>query len=276
VLSEQVRVVGLAVRREALVLAGVLVFVSGMLLLDLEESGGRVDFAPLPPIILLALGGLAPFAIWKGERIFGDAHLWTLPFDRRPHAFAKVIAGALWLLAAVAGMYAWLLLLALVTGGSIGETETRMLAGLGGVKDLTPVNWSTPAWQWATPFTTVLLGYLFGSTLLLGFRRPLLWLAGAVAAFFAIVALDEADVANGFAHAFFDTVIAGGYGLETAVGLGDSQEMDGVPPNPGAHTSVLVVHYILPSLQRTAPALLLWTACGLIALWIAAWRHRER
>jgi hypothetical protein len=276
VFIEQVRLVGLAVRREAAVLALVLACITVFVLLEAFRTGERINFQPLPPIILLALGALAPFAVWKGERIFSGAHLWTLPVERRWHALLKVLAGAVWLLTAVAGLHLWLLGISLVTGGSVGEAETRMLAGPGGIDDLTPVPWSTRPWEWAMPFVAALLAYLFGSALVLGFKHPLRWLAGAVAAFIALLAFDEADLADGLSRFIFDTVITGPMGLEAAIGGAPSREFDGRPPAPGSDASVLVVYYALPSLARTVPAAVLWFALGAAALGVAAWRHRER
>lgn len=92
----------------------------------------------------------------------------------------------------------------------------------------------------------------------------------------ALVALDEADIADGLGQFVFGTVINGPVGLESALGGSSSLEIDGTPPPPGSNAGVLVVYFNLPSLQRTVPAALLWFAFGGAALSVAAWRHRER
>lgn len=278
VLVEQVRAVGLAVRREALVLAVVLGLIGLLILADAWSAGEPVTGQPIPPMLMIVLGALAPFAVWKGDRAFEGAHLWTLPVERRRHALTKVLAGAMWLLAAVAGFQLWQLALALASGGSLAEPETRMLVGPGGVSDLTPVRWTPRPWEWASTFTTALTCYLIGSAFMLGVKYPLRWGTAAVAAFIALAALAESEVTGGLAKPLFEAVTMGPLGIDAATtGGGDAEETrrltggrDFIGPE------VLVLWTRLPSFEQWAPAALFWAALGALAVWIAASRHRER
>ena len=40
------------------------------------------------------------------------------------------------------------------------------------------VNWTTPWWEWALPFTSATAAYLLASALMLATARPLFWAAG--------------------------------------------------------------------------------------------------
>src|SRR5690606_39002395 len=98
---EQVRVVALALRREAMLAAAALggvCLLTAMMGLRYNE---QLDLTPdiLEPTLLVAM--VLPFAVWKGDPVFGGAFLWTLPVRRQTAALAKVLAGALWLMAAM-------------------------------------------------------------------------------------------------------------------------------------------------------------------------------
>ena len=273
--AEQVRVVGLAVRPQAAGLALVLLAAGILRLLDVQDSGGEASAFPIPPVLMIVLGALSPFAVWKGEQVFGHAHLFTLPVEKRRHALAKVLAGGLWLTLAVAAIQLALIGLALATGGSVGESETRMMAGPGGVQDLVPVRWSTPAWQWATPFTTALVCYVIGSAFMLGAKYPLRWGTAAVAAFLGVGLLGEFGIVGGLPQLLFEQANMGPFGINQAIGVGVANEIEGAPPAPGSNASMLVLWYSLPSLETWGRAVLAWAAAACIALWIAASRHRE-
>ena len=277
VFLEQLRVVGLAVRREALIFAVGLFLIGLLILADVGDDGGVVNGSPVPPLLMVVLGALAPFAVWKGERVFGGAHLLTLPVEGRRHALTKVLAGGVWLLVAAAAFQLWLLGLALATGGDIAETETRMLVGPGGVSDLIPVTWTTQPWQWAAPFTTVVSCYLIGSAFMLGVKYPLRWGTAAVAAFFGLALLAEAGVTGGLAEAAFRTVADGPLGIDAAlVGGGDAEETEQLTGGRDfIGPEVLVLWRRLPSAQQWGPAALFWLGLGATAVWVAASRHRE-
>ena len=195
--TEQLRVVGLAIRREgalaALVLAlGSLALVAFSRMPVLQAIVGQGEVGELvfdpgePPwgfvAVLAAL--LLPRVVWKGERRFGDTPLWSLPVDHRRHALLKVAAGWVWLMAILGAALVWVTLTVLASGGVLGIDEVRLLildpvgatAGTPGATE--SVRWTTPWWEWALPFTSATAAYLLASTLMLATARPLFWAAG--------------------------------------------------------------------------------------------------
>jgi hypothetical protein len=269
VFAEQLRVVGLAVRREALALAAVLVLIGLIVFIDSWGDGQAANGMPAPPITMIALGALAPFAVWKGEQVFGGAHMWTLPVERRLHGLSRVLAGGVWLLVAVALIQLWMLAVSLATGGVVNGEEVRMLVGPGGVEDLTPVRWSTPAWGWLTPFTTASICYLIGSAFILGVRHPLRWGVAAVAAFVGFAFITEEVLSGGVLQSVFDFITDGPVGMNEAMGIGVADEVERPDGTP------LGLWYKLPSLRGWAPAALAWATIASAMLWAAASRHRE-
>ncbi|MYF61783.1 MAG: hypothetical protein F4179_08940 [Gammaproteobacteria bacterium] len=193
---EQLRVVGLAIRREGALAALVLVLGSLALIefsrmpvlqAMVDWEVGQLVFDPGEPpwgffAVLAAL--LLPFVVWKGERRFGDTPLWSMPVDHRRHTLFKVAAGWVWLLAILSAALVWVTLTVLASGGTLGVDEVRLLvldpagAAAGTPGAMESVNWTTPWWEWALPFTSATAAYLVASTLMLATRRPLFWAAG--------------------------------------------------------------------------------------------------
>lgn len=193
---EQLRVVGLAIRREGALAALVLglgsvalIAFSRMPVLQALVDGqmGELVFDPGEPpwgffAVLAAL--LLPLVVWKGERRFGDTPLWSLPVDHRRHALLKVAAGWVWLLAILGVALGWVTLTTVASGGTMGVDEVRVLIlDPVGAAEGTPgatesVSWTTPWWEWALPFTSATAAYLLASTLMLATARPLFWAAG--------------------------------------------------------------------------------------------------
>ena len=168
VVIEQIRIVGLSLRREALVCAVVLGVVTFAIAFDIVRGNAETwfdsdDWAPI---------GIAsffvPFAIWRRERRFGPAFLWTLPVDRRQLALAKVFAGWVWLTMTLTVVVLWQLALALIA--RVPDAETVPFIALIGASGT----------------------YLLGSALMLGLRHPLRWLLGTVAVLFLLGFLNEA------------------------------------------------------------------------------------
>lgn len=153
VVWEQVRALGLGLRREALVLAVVLGIATVIIGGEIVAGGPGSDSDETFPTALISF--LYPFAVWRSEKRFGPAFLWTLPVDRRRMALAKVLAGGVWLMAAMALFVAWVLTLTLIAGGSPAHQLMRL------------------------PFIATIAMYLVGSALVLGLRHPLRWLFGA-------------------------------------------------------------------------------------------------
>jgi hypothetical protein len=156
---EQVRVTGLSLRRDALVVvAAVLGFGTVMVVSEIVSGGPGFDSDETFPTALFSF--LFPFLVWRNDNRFGPAFLWTLPVHRRRLALAKVIAGFVWLMAAVAFFGMWLLALALLADVSPGRTIMRI------------------------PFIATIGAYLLGSALVLGLRHAVRWTFGTAALLF--------------------------------------------------------------------------------------------
>ncbi len=178
VVLQQIRVVGLSLRIEALVTAVVLAV--GTFAIGVEIVGGGSGFDSNETFPTALISFLFPFALWRRETRFGAGFLWTLPVDRRRLALAKVFAGWVWLMAALAFFVSWLLALTLLGGAAPLPNLMRI------------------------PFTATVAMYLFGSALVLGLRHPLRWLLGAAGVVLLLGGLSEALEAR--------------YGVETLVG----------------------------------------------------------
>jgi hypothetical protein len=152
VVLEQLRIVGLGLRPAALIVAAVLG--SATVLIGGEIIGGGPGFDSNETFPTALVAFLYPFAVWRNEKRFGPAFLWTFPVDRRRLALAKVFAGFVWLTAAVAFFVTWLLTLGLFAGAPLAHTIARI------------------------PFATTAAMYLFGSAVVVGLRYPLRWLIG--------------------------------------------------------------------------------------------------
>lgn len=165
VVQEQVRVVGLSLRGVALIFA--IVLAVGTVLIGGDVLGGGPGFDSRETFPTALISFLFPFAVWRGEPRFGPAFLWTLPVDRRRLALAKVLAGGVWLMAALAVFVSWLAVLALLAHASPADQLARI------------------------PVIATIATYLFGSALVLGLRHPLRWLCGAAGVLFLMGKLSD-------------------------------------------------------------------------------------
>lgn len=152
VVREQIQVVGLSLRREALVIAAFLGAATVLIVGEIVMGEPGFDSDEIFPMPLLAF--FYPFAVWRSDKRFAPAFLWTLPVERRQLALAKVFAGGVWMGAALAAFATWLVALAFIDGVPPGSLLARV------------------------PFTASIVAYLFGSALVLGFRHPWRWLIG--------------------------------------------------------------------------------------------------
>ena len=283
VLREQVRAVGLVLRAPALAAAALLALATVLSVAQLLEGAGPFSFHPELSMVPGMAGLLLPLFVWRGEQRFGPGFLWTLPVDRRQHALAKVFAGWVWLMAAVALLFLWLLALTLLSGGNpLAEETLRMLPGaLPGAQGVDPAALqslrSTPQpLLWLVPFTAASGAYVLASALSLALRHPLRWLAGSVLAVFLVLSVSQAVRAGWLADGLMgllQTLFVGRYGLDALL----------TATTETLHTEVTLttgetvgVWRALPNLGQWALATLLWTGGGLLALWAAASRHRER
>jgi hypothetical protein len=165
VVLEQVRIVGLSLRREALIAIVVLGIATLPLASEIVRGGPGFDSNESFPTAIVSF--LFPFLAWRGERRFGPAFLWTLPVDRRRLALSRVFGGFVWLMAALAVFISWLLMLALLAHASPSQTAMRI------------------------PYIATIAMYLLGSALVLGLRHPLRWLFGAAGVFLLLGRLSE-------------------------------------------------------------------------------------
>jgi hypothetical protein len=274
VLMAQVRAVGHMLRGPALV-AGPLAALA-MLFGTLEMRGSdAVHFHPERQEMLFGLlGVLLPVGIWMGEERIGSGFLWTLPVNRRWHALAKVCAGWVWLMGAVALIVLWLLGIAVASGGSLLAGESlRLLLDDGVVQS---VDWMPQPVLWLVPFTAATATYLLASALALGTRPPLRWAVGTVLALFLIVGFAEDTNSAWMATApgrALRGIFDGPYGLD-AVLTARTGSLKSEIALPTGET--VVVWRALPDLTQWVIATLLWTAAGVVSLIAAASRHGER
>lgn len=165
VVLEQIRIVGPSLLPVALVVAAVLAIGTVMIVAEILSGGPGFDTRETFPTPLFSF--LFPFAVWRSEKRFGPAFLWTLPVDRRQLALARVFAGWVWLMAALACFAVWLLALALLGGVGPDYHVLRI------------------------PFVATMATYLFGSALVLGLRHPLRWLIGTAGVLFLMGTLGD-------------------------------------------------------------------------------------
>ncbi|HYH79197.1 MAG TPA: hypothetical protein VEX86_05350 [Longimicrobium sp.] len=281
-LLEQVRVVGLGLRRPAqaaAVLAGLATLL--VAIIDLGQ-GDVIDFHPEDWMLPGMVGLLLPIAVWTGEDRFGPGFLWTLPVDRRRHALARVVAGWAWLMGTVALFVLWLLVVSLVSGERIlAEEALRVVPNwpFPGALDpatLRVVRRAPEPLFWLVPFTAATGTYLLASAVAVGVRHPLRWIVGtALVVGFLAAVVDIAD-ASRLIRPLLDAVdsfLVGPYGLDTLLTARTETLKVDATLTTG---ETVIVWRGLPSVGQWAAATLLWTCAGLALVWAAASRHRER
>jgi hypothetical protein len=286
VLLEQVRATGLALRGAALVAAALLGLATLLAVLQMA-SGGVVTRHTWPTAVPGIMGVLLPIAVWARDERFGAGFLWTLPVDRRRHAFTKVLAGWVWLMGGVALFALWLIALTLASGGPALPVETlnvltSPIPASGGVDPATlrTVPWVPGPLILAVPFTAATATYLLASALALGTRHPLRWVIGIVLANVFASMMSQAASAQGGRVGWLadaparalEAIVVGRYGLDAML----TARAASLDNHANLTTGELVVVWsAVPELAHWVIATLLWTGAGLLALWAAASRHRE-
>jgi hypothetical protein len=264
ILAEQTRFVGLSIRREAAVGAALLLALF-LAVLVIPGRSAPVSFSRELGGWFAALGFVAPLVVWRG--LAGDGQLWTLPVDHRRHAAVGVAVGWLWMMVASCVLLLWLVAFVLVTGGHFGGEGTRLVlsstaaAGAVDPRQLTTVVWKTPPWLWLVPFTAATVAYLLGSALVLATRHPGRWFVGA-AIVVSLALLLGGDALLGRLDVV-ETVFTGG-----PVSRKTSEVL--------LTTGQMVRVWRLPAVDRWAAATSLALAIGIVALWMATLRLRER
>jgi hypothetical protein len=277
-LGRELGTVGLAISREAMLaaaaLAGLCIFAA------VTALRWNLPLTAVPELLLagMPLALLLPWLVWKGDPAFGRAFIWTLPVRRQHAALAKIAAGAVWLMLAFLAGTATLAVTALLTGGTVGLEEVRLVGDRSaGLAAAARVPWSTPFWMWLVPFGAALTLYFAGSAVLLGLRYPLRWIAGVgVAVILVVVVLANFGPAHPVEDALeelIDTIMCGRYGFHSAVSGGAtslSYEID--VPGPGSRE----LWTALPDARHWIIALILWLGVASVALALALRRHWER
>lgn len=284
VLVAQIRAVGFALRGPALVATALVALATLLITTEVMGTGEVIEFHPEHQVLFGMLGLLLPIGVWMGEDRFGAGFLWTLPVDRRRHALAKVFAGWVWLMGAVALLGLWLLVLALFSGGNVFAEETRRVlpsfsfaaTGPFDPSAVQDVLWTPEPLLWLVPFTAATGTYLFASALAIGARHPLRWIVGTVFGFFLLVALGEAANAerlliNG--DRLLGSLVDGPYGADALLTARTESLQVAATLSTG---ETIVVWRALPDLREWAMATLLWSGVGLVALAAAVSRHGER
>ncbi|HET7233617.1 MAG TPA: hypothetical protein VFJ16_26630 [Longimicrobium sp.] len=197
VAREQFRSVGLSLRREAIVAGGCMGLATLWLsYLHVNSGGAGIPFAPQAGIPVAVLALLIPMAVWKGEEPARRGYHRAMPVSHAAHAVMRSLSGLGWMMAAVAGYFAWLAGVSAMTGGEV-------MIG------------SQP-YQWLVPFTGGAVMYLLGSALTLVTAHPWRWLGGALVAYMFMGAMRVADGTRSLFE-LVNTVIDGRYGLFTVL-----------------------------------------------------------
>ena len=275
--TAQLKAVALAVRREVLV-GGILfgaVLLAVVLSALAEGSSFAIGHIGGPGVVVGLAAFLFPIAVWKGEDRFGLSTLWTLPVDHARHAFVKVAAGWVWVMALTTASLLSLVLAVLLTGGSIEQESTRWLVDASAPAGARPVEWS-PAWPWLVPFGAATATYLLGSALVLATDHPWRWILGAVLVFWVFGFFGEEAEVEWMDRAFewfVFTVGFGHWGLEPLL-TGGTESVHARIVLPSGEE--VPAWRELPTLARWAGSVLLWSAVGVAGMAAASWRHRER
>lgn len=277
---EQLRVVGLAIRREA-GLAGLVVALASLAVIAtsrlpvlqaiFNEDMHELVFDPAvsPWMFLPVLAALLlPLVVWKGERRFGDTPMWSMPVDHRRHALLKVGAGWVWLMVILGAAFVWATLTTLVSGGALGVDEVRLLlldpagAPAGTPGSMESVNWTTPWWQWVLPFTSASAAYLLASTLMLSTARPVFWAVGLWVAGAVVLGIGEIwDIGWMQRTTEFVAWYIGGESFARGVQLPTGWE---------------VVWTLVPTIQMWMASAAFWISLGLVGVLVASARPRNQ
>jgi hypothetical protein len=239
VLREQFSSVALAMKREAMVVAGFLGLFTAFVVL--QPGGGEVPLSPMAGIAAALAAVLVPMVIWKNEDPARRGYHHSMPVDHGPHAIARGAAGLAWTMVGVMAFFAWVGLLSALTGGSVANVEP---------------------WQWLAPFAGATVTYLLGSALTLVSSRPWKWLGlGAIGFFFVNAfrwsARPLADAVN--------SLLSGYYGLTTVLTGLVHHEVRA----PGER-------WMTPDAGAWLTATFLWMALALTLFLWASYRQPER
>jgi hypothetical protein len=287
VLLEQLRATGFALRGAGMIAVSLVALITFVVLLQGVTRETAINLYEWPTLFPGLVGVLLPIAVWARDERFGPGFLWTLPVDRRRHAFTKVGAGWVWLMGGIALFALWHVALTLASGGRVMPPETLyvLTTSLPTTGPLDPATLKTLPWApgplvWAVPFTAATASYLLASAVVLGTRHPLRWVIGvsltyallSVAGTAASAKLGMGWIADAHDGAL-ERLIEGSYGLDALLTarIGTLSTTTALTTGERA-----MVWRAVPDLADWRIATMIWTGAGLIALWAAASRHRER
>jgi hypothetical protein len=287
VLLEHVRATGLALRGAALITAALLALITIVVALQRASMGAVIDLYEWPTMLPALMGALLPIVVWARDERFGPSFLWTVPVDRRRHAFIKVLAGWVWLMGGVALVALWLLGLTLASGGSVAPPETLQVltpgVAVAGTLDpavLRAVGWAPGPSIGVVPFTAATASYLLGSAFALGSRHPLRWVIGIVLSYAILAVAADAASAQLSVRWLTDApsravhrLVEGRYGLDAMLTARTATLRTTAILTTGERA---VYWRAVPDLADWRIATLLWTGAGLLALWAASSRHGEQ
>jgi hypothetical protein len=245
----QVDAVGHGIRREGMVfvaILGAVWIVQALVALQARTysvHNASIEYAPAAAIPMWWIAAFAPLAVWRGEERLRRMYLWSMPVDTTISALLKVFAGWIWVMAAVAVYLIFMNLITLTNGLIAGDWP------------YSSARW----WEWVVPFTAATITYLLGSALVVGSKYPVRWLAGIVAALWAI------PVVIAMFHAWSVEDLWGmmwsGWGGVTVVlsARWTVERMQGQPV----------------SLTQWSASTALWLGAATLILWLAARRRPE-
>jgi hypothetical protein len=277
IVAEQLRSVGIALRREWLLyFLGLGFFTLMFALNELREGRNpnlRSAFGLTAEVFLpLAILGLfAPMSVWKSEGPGRRSYHWAMPVGRARHTLLKCLAGWGWLMLLVAVFIAWGAAMAWVTGGPIGVWMDHGVdpGRTGGLQMLRTLPRGMAAWQWVVPFTAITTTYLVGSVIALASDYPWVWLGGI---FVGLLILNATLTAAGLDEATrsLNALVNGHYGLMTAIS-GMRQAVSEVV----IRGEMLRVRSGAPDLSAWLLSTLIWMGAAAGGVLWAANRHPE-
>lgn len=286
VLTAHVRALALALRTPAAIAAGLFALATLLITTDLLPGAdvrafNVIDVHPEQWVLSGLAGVLLAIAVWKDEQRFDAGFLWTLPVDRARHALLRVLAGWVWLMAAVALFVLWLVAVAVLSGESVLQETTLHVLPRGmppeplSAAELQVVRWSPHPLLWLVPFTGATGAYLITSAVALGVRRPLRWLGVLTLALFLLALVGSAMGAAWLElvpSRLLTALVYGHYGLDTLLTTGTDALRTHATLSTGERVPVWRA---APDLGRWAAATAIWMAAGIAALWAAAARHGD-
>jgi hypothetical protein len=194
VLREQFAAVGLALRREGVILGScAALFTAFVGWMQLQHGSGEIPLSPKEGMAAALMALLIPMAVWKGEDPSRRGYHHAMPVDHVSHATARSAAGLAWTLAGVAAFFGWMALLSGITGGVVEANQT---------------------WQWIAPFTGAAVLYLLGSALTLVTAHPWRWLGGGFVGYVFLNAMRGLEVTVPLID-LVNSILGGRFGLLT-------------------------------------------------------------